>query len=71
MSGHVLKPRPNDEPFFVEVEKNGCELCGHGKQWTVVGPDGVAIGQSFEDEELAADIAEYMNQGFHAGCGGE
>jgi hypothetical protein len=60
-----------DEPFFVEVDVNGCERCGHGKQWTVVGPDGVQIGQSFEDEELASEIAEYMNQGYRAGCSGE
>jgi hypothetical protein len=62
---------PHDAPFRVEVDKGGCERCGHGTQWTVVGPDDVAIGQSFEDEELADDIAEYMNQGYRAGCGGE
>lgn len=61
----------HDEPFRVEVEKAGCERCGHGTQWTVVGPNEVAISQSFEDQELAEDIAEYMNQGFRAGCGGE
>lgn len=58
-------------PFVVEVDKSGCERCGHGAQWTVVGPGDVAIGQSFEDQELAEEIAEYMNQGFRAGCGGE
>ena len=59
------------EVFRVEVEESGCERCGHGTQWTVVGPDDVAISQSFEDQELAEDIAEYMNQGYRAGCGGE
>lgn len=61
----------HDAPFRVEVDKGGCERCGHGTQWTVVGPNETAIGQSFEDEELAGDIADYMNQGYRHGCGGE
>ena len=62
---------PTNEPFVVEVEKEGCERCGHGAQWTVVGPGEIAISQSFDDKELAEEIAEYMNQGYRAGCGGE
>jgi hypothetical protein len=70
-SACALHQPVKDEPFFVEVDVNGCDRCGHGKQWTVVGPDGVQIGQSFEDEELAEEIACYMNQGYRDGCGGE
>ena len=55
------------QPYTVEVDKPGCDHCGTGCQWTVVGPDDVAIGQSFEDKELADDIADYMNMAFDAG----
>lgn len=58
-----------EDPYFVEVDANGCGHCGAGRQWTVVGPDGVAIGQSFEDEEIADDIASYMNQAYWVGKG--
>ena len=57
----------HDEPFRVEVDKGGCERCGHGTQWTVVGPDDCYINQSFENKELVEEIADYMNQGFSAG----
>lgn len=40
-----------------------------GKTWTVVGPDGVAIGQSWENEGDAADVADLMNQAFLTGRG--
>jgi hypothetical protein len=61
---------PHDEPFTVELDKKGCERCGHGARWTVVGPGDIAISESFDDKELAEDIAEYMNQGYRVGCGG-
>lgn len=58
---------PFDEPYFVEVDNNGCEKCGAGKTWTVVGPDGVAQGQSFENVEDAEALADALNGAFFAG----
>jgi hypothetical protein len=56
-----------NEPYFVEVDQNGCERCGHGKTWTVVGPDGVAHSQSFDDVEDAESLADALNGAFFAG----
>ena len=58
-----------DDPYFVEVDTNGCDRCSHGKTWCIVGPDGVAGSQSFEDEEAASDLAEAMNEAYYAGKG--
>lgn len=63
----AVPQRSHDEPFTVEVDKDGCERCSHGTQWTVCGPDDTYIGQSFEDKVLVEEIADYMNQGFRAG----
>jgi hypothetical protein len=63
------EPTPPDEPYFIEVDSGGCERCAGGKTWTVIGPDGVAIGQSWEDEDHAADVADLMNQAFWQGRG--
>lgn len=49
------------DPYTVECDRGGCEICGSGATWTVVGPDGYALGQSFEDKEVAEDLAGYMN----------
>jgi hypothetical protein len=56
------------KPYNVEWECDGCSFCHHGRMYTVVGPDDVAIGQSFGDEEDAGDIAGYMNQAHEGGC---
>ncbi len=57
----------NGEAYRVEVETDGCEKCGYGRLWAVVGPDGDALGRSFEDEEGAADLAEKLNAAYSAG----
>jgi hypothetical protein len=33
-----------DDPYFVEVDSNGCSHCGAGRTYCVIGPDGVASG---------------------------
>jgi predicted regulator of Ras-like GTPase activity (Roadblock/LC7/MglB family) len=49
------------DAYAVEVDQLGCKTCGHGRTWTVVGPDGVAIGQSFEDHADAEDLAALLS----------
>lgn len=56
-----------DEPYFVEVGETGCSDCGAGRTYTVVGPDGVAIGQSWEEEDEAAEMASRLNEAFYIG----
>lgn len=53
--------------YTVEVDCGGCECCGDGKTWTVVMPDGVAMGQSFFNSEDAESLADLLNDAFDAG----
>src|SRR5690242_13232260 len=48
-------------PYRVEVDHDGCERCSCGRTWTIVGPDDYAIGQSFESQEDAEDLARLLN----------
>lgn len=62
------RPTPDAlEPYHVEVDTGGCERCGHGKTWTVVGPDDMAHSVSWEDQEEAEDFARAMNCAYAAG----
>jgi hypothetical protein len=58
---------PAKNPFKVEKDVSGCPQCGHGDMWTIVGPHGTQIGQSWGDQELVEDICQYMNEAFEAG----
>ena len=55
------------EPYTIEIESDGCEKCGHGKQWAIMRPDGVCLGQTWENPEEAQQIADWMNEAFVAG----
>lgn len=57
----------NQQPYFVEVDRNGCPKCGAGRMWTVIGPDGAAIGESWSAEEPAQDMADEKNDAYDAG----
>lgn len=60
--------RPQEEqPYFVEVDSNGCERCHSGKTWTVVGPDGDQQSQSFDNEEDAEYLADALNEAYALG----
>lgn len=54
-------------PYFVEVDSNGCGHCGAGRTYTVIGPDGVAAGTSWENEEDADAYADAMNEAYAHG----
>lgn len=55
------------DAYFIEVETNGCERCGHGKLWAVVGPDGVAQATMYEEPEDAQALADALNEAFWRG----
>lgn len=56
-----------EEPYFVEIDNIGCATCGARKTWGVVGPDGVMLSSTWEDEEQAAWIAEILNDAYAKG----
>jgi len=56
-----------DEPYFVEVDDLGCSRCGHNRTWTIVGPDGTAVGQSWGDFHEASFIVDLANEAFANG----
>lgn len=56
-----------EEVYFIEVDQNGCSHCGAKRTWCVIGPGDVALGMTFESEEEASDLAEFMNLAYDQG----
>jgi len=56
-----------EKPYTVEQDDSGCCLCGNGKTWNVIDPDGIASGTSYGDKEDAEDLADELNRAFHLG----
>lgn len=55
-------------PAYTVVEdKPGCETCGYGKTWSVVGPGEIAESVSYHDEEDAQAQAGALNEAFWQG----
>lgn len=59
--------KPIEEPYFVELDTNGCIHCGHGRMWRIVGPDGSALSISYADDEDATWLAEQLNTAYEVG----
>lgn len=60
-----------EDPYFVEVEANGCLVCGAAQTWAVIGPDGAASSVAWTDKEDADHFAECMNDAFYRGASSE
>ena len=56
-----------ENPYFVEVDNNGCRECGHDRNWVVVDPDGIRGSTSYGLQEDADDLAEDLNRAFNRG----
>ncbi len=56
----------DEKPYWVELE-TGCLACGRGREYRVIGPDDVAMGQTFEDEADAEEYAENLIAAYEAG----
>lgn len=55
-------------PYVVEVEREGCEQCGAGKQWEVYDREDVGVGgMTFGIKEEAEHVAEMLNDAFASG----
>lgn len=57
----------SDKAYSAEVDTPGCEACGLGARWNVVGPDDVATSTIYEDQELAEEVAEDLSAAYRAG----
>jgi len=57
------------EPYRVEVEREGCERCGIGRQWAIVGPtdEEQATDCTYGDPEEAEHITAALNNAFEIG----
>ena len=54
-----------ERPYFLEAHDT-CPKCGV-LGWDIIGPDGAALGQWFEDEEHAEDFCESLNDAYESG----
>ncbi len=55
------------QPFSVYLDAQGCEHCGDGDEWGVVGPGDVAESQTWSDKDEAESIAGDLNRAFELG----
>lgn len=55
------------DAYVVEQDDAGCSLCIHGRSYNIVGPDGVALGRSWEDADEVAQLADLLNTAFNKG----
>lgn len=56
-----------DGPYIVNVNSTMCKKCGEGQTWSVIGPDGLGMGKTFDDETDAWDFAANLNWAYEAG----
>ena len=58
----------SEGPYRVEKDKEGCQRCGAGFTWTVVDyAADTAVGVSYDDREVAEELADHMNMAYLAG----
>jgi len=55
------------QPYRVEVQEEGCDLCGAGKFWVVVDSEDTADATAYADREDAEHMADAMNRAFERG----
>jgi hypothetical protein len=61
---------PVDNAYVAFRETEPCRRCGEGESWTVKGPDGSCIGQSWvgaDAECNATETAQMLNAAFELG----
>lgn len=55
-------------PYYVEVDKEGCEKCGHDTLWSIVyRPDDCAGSASYGSKDEADDLCSLLNDAFDKG----
>ena len=66
----VCRDEPRSEAYTAVLETEACARCHEGETWTVKGPDGLCIGQSWAGDEAqcnALETAEMLNGAFETG----
>lgn len=61
---------PVDDPYVAFRETEPCKRCGEGESWTVKGPDGACIGQSWTGDNAecnAEEEAQALNAAYELG----
>lgn len=53
--------------YCIEQDTPGCNECGEGATWWVIGPDGVASSISYGDKEEAEFLARALNAAYELG----
>ena len=56
-----------EDPYFIEVDNQGCSKCRAGRTWVVIDPDGYGGGTSYELIGDAEELAEDLNQAYNRG----
>lgn len=55
------------DAYTVAQDDAGCATCFHGRTYNIVGPDGVAFGQSWGDADEVAVLTDMLNDAFKKG----
>lgn len=56
-----------DTPYRIDIDQQGCQTCHAGRTYTIVSPDGVALGLSWDDMSEALDWADELNSAYNSG----
>jgi hypothetical protein len=57
--------------YAVEPESPPCNECGRDNGFVVVGPDGIALGITFDIVDDAEDLADHLNAAYELGRAAE
>ncbi len=55
------------KPYKVTVDNLGCEYCGEGRNYSVIGPDKALLGESFHFKADARVLANRLNDAYLEG----
>lgn len=56
-----------DTPYHIDIDQQGCQTCNAGRTYTIVGPDGVALGLSWDDMNEALEWTDELNAAYNSG----
>jgi hypothetical protein len=55
------------DAYRIEIDTAACEHCGVGETWNVIGPDGVALGIVYGEQDDAIETADMLSRAFALG----
>lgn len=63
----MSKEESEDTPYRIDIDQQGCQTCNAGRTYTIVGPDGVALGRSWDDMNEALEWCDELNAAYNSG----